>query len=68
MSEVLDLIKMMAEGGFTWQETIILSLPIIGVTLSILIIVRGGVSLVGKVMETIIIALQRIKIRSTPKE
>lgn len=68
MNDALEIVRMMAEGGFTWQETIIISLALTGATLSVLIIVRGGVALVARIMETFNIALQKINIRRVPKE
>lgn len=68
MSDIISILEMVVEGGFTWQETITLGLAIIGCTLSVLIIVQGAVSLIGKILETVNIALQKIKPKSPSKE
>lgn len=67
MDDILDIIKMMAEGGYTWQETIIMSLALVGLTLSVMIVVRGGVSLVGLVMKTVERAIDKIHIPEKTK-
>jgi hypothetical protein len=63
MEELLSILKIVSEGGYTWQETIVVSLAILGVTLSILIIVRGIVSIVSLFMRTADKAIDKISIK-----
>jgi hypothetical protein len=61
MDDILSIMKMIATDGFTWQETIIVSLFIIGATLSVLIIIRGGVSLFSLFLRTVDNAISKMQ-------
>lgn len=61
MDDILSIVKMIATDGFTWQETIIVSLFIIGATLSVLIIIRGGVSLFSLFLKTVDNAISKMQ-------
>lgn len=60
MNDIFSIIRSIAENGFTWQETIIMSFFIIGATLSVLIIVRGGVSIFSLLLRMLDTALSKI--------
>jgi hypothetical protein len=62
MNDVFDIIKVMAEDGYTWQETIILGIALIGLTLSVPVVVRGAVSLTSLFLRTIERAIEKIHI------
>jgi hypothetical protein len=64
MEELLSILKTVSEGGYTWQETIVVGLAILGVTLSILIIVRGLVSIVSLFMKSVDKAIEKINVKS----
>lgn len=64
MNELLGILRSMSEGGYSWQETIIIGLAIVGIILSILIIVRGIVSIVSLFMKTADKAIDKISTRS----
>lgn len=61
MDDILSIMKMIATDGFTWQETIIVSLFIMGATLSVLIIIRGGVSLFSLFLRTVDNAISKMQ-------
>jgi hypothetical protein len=68
MNELLGILRSMSEGGYSWQETIIVSLAIIGMTLSIIVlplgIVRGITSIISLFMKTADKAIDKISIKS----
>lgn len=60
MNDVIEIIRTMTENGYTWQETIILCIALIGLTLSVMIVVRGGVSLVSLFLKTVDVAIDKL--------
>jgi len=64
MDEVFDILMTMAENGYTWQETIIMGLIIVGVTLSVGAIVKGIVAMISKFLHTIDRAVDKINVGS----
>jgi len=67
MNELLGILQSMSEGGYSWQETIIISLAIIGMALTVIVlplgIVRGIVSIVSLFMRTADKAIDKISIK-----
>jgi len=64
MDEVFDILMTMAENGYTWQETIIMGLIIVGVTLSVGVIVKGIVAMISQFLHTIDKAVEKIPVAS----
>jgi hypothetical protein len=68
VEELIGIFKNICEGGFTWQETIVVSLAIIGMALSIIVltlgIVRGITTIVSLFMKTVDKAIDKISTRS----
>lgn len=57
----------MSEGGYTWQETIILGIALVGLTISVLIVVQGSVSVISLFLKTIDRAIEKVHVPEKTK-
>lgn len=64
MDDIFSILMAMAENGYTWQETIIMGLIIVGVTLSISVAVKGIVAMISQFLHTIDKAVEKIPVSS----
>lgn len=63
MDNLYTLIRILIDNGITWQETIIMSFFIMGLTLCVFVLVKGGISLISLFLRTVDNAIDKFTIR-----
>lgn len=59
MDSLYSLIRTLIDNGLTWQETIIMSFFIMGLTLCVFVLVKGVISLISLFLRTVDNAIEK---------